>query len=150
MINIVEFSDQTPWRVLEETYRVTERVFLVAQELLNIVDKSLDELTEAENIDFEALKAVASELSLINFDLVSKINEAEKKGLINKTEKVIAISVFLTIQQIRPEIVNSKENITEVNFFSFDTLEKIYNSNLDQSIKDFLRKLMNKIKNVPH
>lgn len=147
MINIVEFSDQTPWRVLSETYRVTERVFLVAQKLLSIVDKNSDELTEEENIDFEALKAVASELSLINFDLVSKINEAEKQGLINKTEQVIAISVFLTIQQIRPEMINIQENITEVDFFSSEILEKIYNSNLDQNIKDFLLKVISKIQN---
>jgi|688.fasta_scaffold01223_32 hypothetical protein len=147
MRNIVEFPDQTPWRALAETPKVTERVFLVAQELLSIVDKNSDELTEEENIDFEALKAVLSELSLINFDLVSKINEAEKQGLINKTEKVIAISVFLTIQQIRPEIVNSKKDITEVNFFSSEILEKIYNSNLDQNIKDFLLKVISKIQN---
>lgn len=147
MRNIVEFPDQRPWRALAETPKVTERVFLVAQELLSIVDKNSDELTEEENIDFEALKAVVSELSLINFDLVSKINEAEKQGLINKTEQVIAISVFLTIQQIRPEMINIQENITEVDFFSSEILEKIYNSNLDQNIKDFLLKVISKIQN---
>lgn len=147
MRNIVEFPDQRPWRALAETPKVTERVFLVAQKLLSIVDKNSDELTEEENIDFEALKAVLSELSLINFDLVSKINEAEKQGLINKTEQVIAISVFLTIQQIRPEMINIQENITEVDFFSSEILEKIYNSNLDQNIKDFLLKVISKIQN---
>jgi len=147
MRNIVEFPDQRPWRALAETPKVTKRVFLVAQKLLSIVDKNSYELTEEENIDFEALKAVLSELSLINFDLVSKINEAEKQGLINKTEQVIAISVFLTIQQIRPEMINIQENITEVDFFSSEILEKIYNSNLDQNIKDFLLKVISKIQN---
>ena len=147
MRNIVEFPDQRPWRALAETPKVTERVFLVAERLLKVIDKETSELTEEENIDFEALKAVVSELSLINFDLVSKINEAEKQGLINKTEQVIAISVFLTIQQIRPEMINIQENITEVDFFSSEILEKIYNSNLDQNIKDFLLKVISKIQN---
>lgn len=147
MRNIVEFPDQRPWRALAETPKVTERVFLVAQKLLSIVDKNSDELTEEENIDFEALKAVLSELSLINFDLVSEMSEAEEKGLINKTEKVIATSLFLTIQQIRPEMINIQENITEVDFFSSEILEKIYNSNLDQNIKDFLLKVISKIQN---
>jgi len=147
MRNIVEFPDQRPWRALAETPKVTERVFLVAERLLKVIDKETSELTEEENIDFEALKAVFSGLSLINFDLVSEMSEAEEKGLINKTEKVIATSLFLTIQQIRPEMINIQENITEVDFFSSEILEKIYNSNLDQNIKDFLLKVISKIQN---
>ena len=147
MRNIVEFPDQRPWRALAETPKVTERVFLVAERLLKVIDKETSELTEEENIDFEALKAVSSGLSLINFDLVSEMSEAEEKGLINKTEKVIATSLFLTIQQIRPEMINIQENITEVDFFSSEILEKIYNSNLDQNIKDFLLKVISKIQN---
>lgn len=146
MSNIVEFPTQTSWRKQGEIPKATEHVFLVAERLLGTINRERDELTSEEKTNLAALKAVFSELSLTNFDLVSKMNEAEKKGLINHVEKVIATSVFLTIQKIRSDIAIVQKESIGTDFFSTETEEKIFNSNLNQNIKSFLTKIIRKIK----
>ena len=146
MNEILKFPTQTFWRTQGEIPKTTENVFLVAEKLLKIIDKKTGELTREEEVDLEALKTVFSELSLTNFDFISIMNEAEEEGLISYTEKIISTSVFLTIQQIRNDIVSVQKESTVSVIFSTETEEKISNSNLSQNIKNFLIEIIRKVK----
>lgn len=141
MSNILKFPTQTSWRKLGETPKVTGYVFVVAERLLN---KQRNELTQEEELDLESLKTVFSELSLINLDLVSIISDAEQAGKIDYIEKIILTSILLTIQQIRPDIINTSNKPTINDFVSTEIEKNIIASNLSQPIKTFLMEIIKK------